>query len=385
MMIVTAVVSMIKKIVYLQQKLQKMKRFTLLFAFLSLILPLYAEDSIPRSYIPEDHLAWFGLKGPVKDVREYDYNNYGKTLYRFDRQGRLVEFEQYGEPFIESGGCVFSLLAHYRYGYDKDGKILFLETYDINYNTVDDYTDLILELFPPKYNGADLSDKAEKEYGDTTSCFSLWKNEGDSLHYYGYRYDRHGNLIESVSVNPEKMECASIRVREFSYWEYDAFNLDFNYKGYVFEGTLYPLHDKRRLVLSYWCLDEEDVIYVTDAEGNEVPAASLYKDPFEGKTCSVIQTDSVSFSTRNYGRQPLHFYASSTGDSIAYTIDFECPLDVLDADPVSRRVLCVSNPDDWMWGEPGNEEEEEYKRPYVYLKGRVDEEWICANLLTTCP
>ncbi len=164
-----------------------------------------------------------------------------------------------------------------------------------------------------------------------------------------------------------------------------AFNLDFNFNGYLFEGTLYPLHNQQWIVLSYWCLDEDETIYKMDEDGNEVPLSSLYKNPFEKIQYPVITTDSVSFSTRNYGNQPLHFYAESSGDSIVYTIDFECSLDVIDADPITRRVFCQTNPNDWMWGEPKDEDEKEWKRPYVFLKGWIDEEWICANLLTTCP
>lgn len=164
-----------------------------------------------------------------------------------------------------------------------------------------------------------------------------------------------------------------------------AFGLVFDFAGYVFEGMLYPLHDKRWIVLSYWCLDEEETIYMEDENGSEVPAATRYKDPFKGIRYPVIKTDSVSFSTRNYGGQELHLYTTADGDSIAYTINFECSLDVTDADVTTRRVLCQTNPNDWMWGVPENEDEKEWKREYVYVKGWVDEEWICANLLTTCP
>ena len=176
----------------------------------------------PRDSVPDDHLAWFGLHGPVAEVREYDYGGYRKTLWRFDTQGRLVEYTDYQTPFAGSGGCVFGLWAHYRYAYDKDGKIIFLETYNEDYNTVDAYADLILELFPPQYKGADLFPKAEKEYGDTTYCFSLWKDVGETQHYYGYRFDRHGNWIESVSAELGDSMKACVRVREISYIESKA-------------------------------------------------------------------------------------------------------------------------------------------------------------------
>ena len=176
----------------------------------------------PRDSVPDDHLAWFGLHGPVAEVREYDYGGYRKTVWRFDTQGRLVEYTDYQTPFAGSGGCVFGLWAHYRYAYDKDGKIIFLETYNEDYNTVDAYADLILELFPPQYKGADLFPKAEKEYGDTTYCFSLWKDVGETQHYYGYRFDRHGNWIESVSAELGDSMKACVRVREISYIESKA-------------------------------------------------------------------------------------------------------------------------------------------------------------------
>ena len=50
--------------------------------------------------------------------------------------------------------------------------------------------------------------------------------------------------------------------------------------------------------------------------------------------------------------------------------------EVLDADPKTRRLLCRTNPSDWNW-----EENPQYYSVY----GWIDEEWVCANLLTTCP
>ena len=111
----------------------------LVFALCSLLfLPAKAELTPPRDSVPEDHLAWFSLRGPVAEVVEYDYNNYGKTIWRFDTRGRLTEYYEYTHPFFENGGCVFGLWAHYRYAYDKKGKIQFLETYNADHNNVDD-------------------------------------------------------------------------------------------------------------------------------------------------------------------------------------------------------------------------------------------------------
>ncbi|MBQ7663949.1 MAG: hypothetical protein IJS43_01855, partial [Bacteroidaceae bacterium] len=59
---------------------------------------------------------------------------------------------------------------------------------------------------------------AEKEYGDTTYCFSVWKDEADGQHYYGHRFDRYGNWIESVSTVVDDHACAGVRVREITYY-----------------------------------------------------------------------------------------------------------------------------------------------------------------------
>ena len=97
-----------------------------------------AELIIPRDSVPEDHLAWFGLRGAVQEVTEYDYNNYGKKIWRFDTRGRLTEYYEYTHPFFENGGCVFGLWAHYRYAYNEQGKIIFEETYRDLYATYKD-------------------------------------------------------------------------------------------------------------------------------------------------------------------------------------------------------------------------------------------------------
>ena len=443
------------------------------------VLPCLAEEIVvPRDSVPEDHMAWFGLRGPVQEVREYDYGDYGKTVWRFDKQGRLVEYIDYGVPFTTAGGCVFGLFDHYRYAYDENGKIQFLETYNADNNVVDAYADLTLELFPPQCKDADLFSKAEPEFGDTSSCLGVWKDDKKGQLYFGHRFDRYGNWIERVSAVLGDSLRAEVRVREIAYYkevetigqevgvrhvtnqwdaegrhwgnsyEFDregnlthfrswvdeeelfvwergeaveedgvplmgyeliswdpnpngkqevtyweapvmsleqlpegcnektAFGLIFDYKGYAFEGLLYPLHDGKWIVLSYWCLDEMDGIYISEDENGEpIPAASQYKDPFKGVKYPVIQTDSVSCATRNYAQQTIKLYKNSKSNIVYDRLKVQCNVDVLDADPQTRRVLVRTNPNDWVWDE----------QPYVSVYGWMDEEWICANLMTTCP
>ncbi len=445
---------------------------TLFFLLCSLwFSAVYAQAEVPRDSVPDDHLAWFGLRGAVKEVVQYDYNNYGKTIWRFDTQGRLTEYIDYTHPFFENGGCVFGLWAHYRYAYDKNGKIQFLETYNADNNTVDEWADMTLELFPPQYKGATFRDKAEKEYGDTTFCYNQWTPDGEISNYFGVRYDRKGNWFEMVHTSEDGYTCASVVVREIKYYkdialfdlpvgvkavshqwksdgrkwgnrydfdregnmtsfrswvddemlyewtpadeelgsdfivpgaedatrkveywstvpvgelkflpegvnEKDAFYLCFDYMGYAFEGSLYPLHNGWWIVLNYWCLDEMDGIYLgEDENGEPIPAASQYKDPFAGMKYPIIKTDSVSFSTRNYSNQIIKMYKESDGKKVYDKLRVQCNVDVLDADPKTRRLLCRTNPGDWCWDD----------KPYQSVYGWMDEEWVCANLLTTCP
>ena len=172
-------------------------------------------QEIPRSEIPDDHLAYFGLRGPVQEVREYGFYNYTKTVMRFDHKGRLTEYEEYGNPFAGDGGCVFRLMRRYRYAYDTEGKIMFLETYDEDYALVDAYADMILELFPEKPSSYDAFEKAEREYGDTTYCYSRWFNTDEKL-YSGYQYDLQGNWTEHVYAVDS--DHADVTVREITYY-----------------------------------------------------------------------------------------------------------------------------------------------------------------------
>ena len=445
-----------------------MKRLFILLAlgFLPYVYVLSEELAVPRDSVPENHLEWFQLRGPVAEVTEYDYNNYGKTVWRFDTRGRLTEYIEYTHPFFENGGCVFGLWAHYRYAYDEQGHIQFLETYNADYNTVDAFADITLELFPHQHKDADFRDKAENEYGDTTFCYSLWTPDGEMSNYFGIRHDRYGNWFEQVHTSENGYTCASVRVREIKYykdidlfnlpvgvkaiihsWQADgrnwgnrydfdrdgymtafrswvddeplfewasgdpdqlgsdlivpdlaegtkrdvyywttvpvgqlsalpdnineesAFSLCFQYMGYAFEGMLYPLHNGWWVVLSHWCLDEEETIYLSEDEDSEpIPAASVYRDPFAGMRYPIIWTDSIGFSTRNYNNQPIPMYENSYGKKVRCKLKKQCNLTVLDADTDSRRLFCTT------------EEEDEF-----HSVGWVDEEWVCANLLTTCP
>lgn len=424
------------------------------------------EIVIPRDSVPDDHLGWFALRGPVKEVIEYNYADWRKTVWRFDTQGRLVLYEDYGNPFAGNGGCVFSLTNRYRYAYDEEGKIQFLETYDEVNSLVDAYADMILELFPPQTREGNWLGKAHKEYGDSTRCFSEWKDIKNLQHYFGCRYDRYGNWIERADANLDDASQPSVRVREIRYYkeielfdlpvgvkaivhrheadgrlwgnrydfdqegtmtafrswvddeilyewdvktddepgsnfiapgaaketdrevyywttvpvgelkalpegmnEENAFGLCFDYMGYAFEGSLYPLHNGWWVVLSYWCLDEMDEIYLEDEEGGEpVPAASRYHDPFAGMRYPIIWTDSIGFMTRNYSDQTIPLYEYSYGKKVRSKLKKQCSMRVLDADPSTRRLFCTTEDD---------------QSPVCV--GWIDEEWVCANLLSTCP
>lgn len=184
-----------------------------------LALPAMAQEiEIPHDSVPEDHLAWFGFYGPVKEVCEYNYGWYGKTIWRFDPQGRLTEYIDYITPFAGSGGCVFGLYEHFRYAYDNDGNIIFLETFNAENELVDAYDDMILELFPPQCKDADLFPLAEKEFGDTTYCWSRWSETEDLMHYQARRFDNHGNWIEDVSASEDDYDHADVRVRAITYY-----------------------------------------------------------------------------------------------------------------------------------------------------------------------
>lgn len=194
------------------------QRLSILFFIGVIASSLFAQEALPKDSVPEDHLAWLGFRGPVKEVRKYNYGYYGKTIYRFDPQGRLTEYIDYVSPFFGSGGCVFGLYEHFRYAYDENGKIIFLETFNADNEVVDAYDGLILELFPHQNLDADLFPYAVKEFGDTTYCWSRWSETEDLMHYQGRCFDRYGNWIEDVSASEDDYFHADVVVQEISYY-----------------------------------------------------------------------------------------------------------------------------------------------------------------------
>ena len=198
-----------------------MKRTLLLTLAVSMLVVSVAqgyETTIPD----EDHLGYFDLRGPVKEVRLYDYGGHAKTIWRFDRKGRLVHYENYATPFVGNGGCVFGLTDRYRYAYDDwDGHVTVLEAFNEVESLVDENDDKILTLFPPRAEKDKLFEKATKEYGDSTYCFSKWyEKEGDPLqHYTGVRYDKYGNWIEQFFGTEDSYTHTDTYVREITYYK----------------------------------------------------------------------------------------------------------------------------------------------------------------------
>lgn len=138
------------------------KRFFLTPA--TLLTALFASAQGYETTIPdEDHLSYFDLRGPVQEVREYDYANHAKTLWRFDKQGRLTHYEAYATPFAGNGGCVFGMTDRYRYAYDEEGKMIILETFNEVENLVDENDGKVLTLFPMREPKDVLFEQASKE------------------------------------------------------------------------------------------------------------------------------------------------------------------------------------------------------------------------------
>ena len=368
----------------------------------ALITTLPAEKRTVLPYVTtipsENHLDYFDLHGPVKEVKEYDYGWHSKTIWRFDEQGHLTEYLNYATPFAGNGGCVFSLTDHYRYAYDKNGKVTVLEAFNDVENLDDANDDKILTLFPVRTPKDTLFKHAQKEFGDTTYCYSRWWNDEDPQKYFGRTYDKHGNMIEEFYEIVGTTHHTDAVVRDITYYDpprktsvpvgdlfvlpegvnnETAFSLDFTYMGYVFEGMLYPLHDGWWIVLSYWCIDQMDGIYIgEDEDGEPIPAASVYKDPFAGLHYPVIKTDSVDFMTRNYGGKTMKLYSGPDSKKVWHKLSVECAMEVLDADVTTRRLLCRTSPSNWDF---------ETNPQYYSVYGWLDEEWTCSNLLSTCP
>ena len=376
-------------------------KHSLLIAFAT---SFFALNSYAQTYVTEipdeDHMSYFDLRGPVKEVRQYEYANHCKTIWQFDKEGRLVRYENYATPFAGNGGCVFSLTDRYRYAYDEDdGTMEILEAFNDVENLDDANDDKILTLFPTRARKDTFFDEATKEYGDSTYCYSKWyEKEGDPLqHYYGRRYDKYGNWIEDFIGTEDSYSYTDVIVREISYWpeikenkvpeimKEGGFDLDVTYGGYVMECNLWPLHNGYWLVLSHWCIEEEDLVTMLNSEGEEVPASMLYQDPFGGVKYPIVPDSCVSVGTRNYGGKRIKFYEKSKGNlSYEYTERPEINLHVLDADVETRRLLVRTDPRDLCWYDY-DPERKEYVLHYESRHGWIDEIWTCANLLTTCP
>ena len=165
----------------------------------------------------------------------------------------------------------------------------------------------------------------------------------------------------------------------------DMFGLILSYGGYAMIVNAWQMPDGDWLIPYHWCEEEDSgVYYKVDTEGNEVEVE--YKDPFEGKPYPVIHNPKFSFTTRNYGGQTINFYKEADSDEVVCSTEYqEISLDVIGVDTKTRRLLVQSNPKDWCWGEVEEEWQEGFRHPFVDLRGWVDEEWVCANTVTTCP
>ena len=375
-----------------------MKNHFFLLSLIALsISPTKAELPYVTTIPTENHLDYFDLHGPVKEVKEYNYGWHGKTIWRFDQQGRLTEYLNYSTPFAGNGGCVFELTDHYRYAYDETGAVIVLEAFNDVENLDDANDGKILTLFPVRAPKDTLYKYAQKEFGDTTWCYSRWWNDVEPQKYFGRTYDKFGNMIEEFYGIAGTSDHTDAVVRDITYYdpprkssvpigdmlvlpaeinEKTAFDLNFTYMGYIYEGMLYPLHNGWWVVLSHWCLDQMDGIYIgEDENGDPIPATSVYKDPFAGLKHPIIRTDSVDFMTRNYGGETIKLYRSANSKKVWDKISVECSMEVLDADVITRRLLSRTNPNHWCWE----------GRQYYSVYGWIDEEWTCSNLLTTCP
>lgn len=193
----------------------------------------------------------------------------------------------------------------------------------------------------------------------------------------------------TTEIKKEVVEETTVRYldalpAEFN--EDDMFGLILDYGGYSMIVNAWQMPDGDWLIPYHWCEEEDGggVYFKVDEQGNEVEV--VYKDPFEGKPYPVIHNPHFSFSTRNYGGQTINFYKTPESQEVACSTDYkEISLDVIDVDARTRRLLVQSNPKDWCWGEPEEEWQEGYRHPFVELRGWIDEEWVCANTVTTCP
>ena len=193
----------------------------------------------------------------------------------------------------------------------------------------------------------------------------------------------------TTEIKKEVVEETTVRYldalpAEFN--EDDMFGLILDYGGYSMIVNAWQMPDGDWLIPYHWCEEEDGsgVYFKVDEQGNEVEV--VYKDPFEGKPYPVIHNPQLSFNTRNYGGQTINFYKAPDSQEVACSTDYkEISLDVVGVDLKTRRLLVQSNPKDWCWGEPEEEWQEGYRHPFVELRGWIDEEWVCANTVTTCP
>ena len=378
------------------------QHFLLAICLFALSTTLSAEKRTVLPYVTtiptENHLDYFDLHGPVKEVKEYDYGWHCKTIWRFDEQGHLTEYLNFATPFAGNGGCVFSLTDHYRYAYDENGQVTVLEAFNDVENLVDENDGKTLTLFPVRTPKDTLFKHAQIEFGDTTYCYSRWWNDEDPQKYFGRTYDKFGNMIEEFYEIVGTTHHTDAVVRDITYYdpprktsvpigdllvlpedinEKNSFALNFTYMGYIYEGMLYPLHNGWWVVLSHWCLDEMDGIYIgEDENGEPIPATSVYKDPFAGLHYPIIKTDSVDVMTRNYGEETIKLYSTPDGKKVWDKLSVVCDVEVLDADVATRRILCRTSPNLWDF---------EINPQYYSVYGWMDEFWTCNNLLSTCP
>lgn len=196
------------------------------------------------------------------------------------------------------------------------------------------------------------------------------------------------NMAESVVVENETLFEASgdsttvryLKALPEGFTEDVLFGLVLDFGGYAMDVAAWPMPDGDWLITDHWCAEEDGSIFKVDEDGNEYEV--VYEDPFKGEPYPVVHKPDLSFSTRNYGGETIKFYAAPDSDEVLCTTNKEINLDVVAANLKTRRLLVRSNPNDWCWAKPGEENE---KEPFIDLHGWIDEEWVCGSTMTTCP
>lgn len=190
-------------------------------------------------------------------------------------------------------------------------------------------------------------------------------------------------VLENEAFFEESSDSTTVRYLKAlpsEFKEDDRFGLVLDFGGYAMDAAVWPMPDGDWLVTDHSCAEEGGCIYKLDENGNEYEV--IYEDPFNGEPYPVIHKPDLSFSTRNYGGETIKFYAAPDSDEVLCSTNKEINLDVVAADLKTRRLLVRSNPNDWCWAKPGEENE---KEPFIDLKGWIDEEWVCGSTMTTCP